>query len=101
MTEMADPYGEGMRAYLDLHGRESCPYPQGSAERREWLAGWDHSAASDRPPGPDLRHRRYTVSGLDELGDVHSFSTDDRQRAGKIAELMREDLEDVDLTERP
>jgi hypothetical protein len=35
----------------------------------------------------------------DDLGDIHSFHTDDRERAEEIAEVMREDLERVELTE--
>ena len=44
-----------------------------------------------------MRRRRYEVTGEDDLGDIHSFQTDDRVRAEEIAELMREDLERVEL----
>ena len=44
-------------------------------------------------------HRKYQVIGTDDLGDVHTFSTDDRERAEEVAELMREDLEEVAVTE--
>ncbi len=101
MTEMPDRYGEGMKAYLVGGPRGSCPYLEDSTERREWLAGWDHSAGSNLGSSPDPRTRKYTVSGLDELGDVHSFSTDNRERAHDIVELMRDDLEDVELIEHP
>ena len=43
--------------------------------------------------------RRYTVSGTDDLDDVHIFRSDDRRRAEEIAKLMREDLDGVELTE--
>ena len=44
-----------------------------------------------------MSRRRYEVTGEDDLGDIHSFQTDDRVRAEEIAELMREDLERVEL----
>lgn len=43
--------------------------------------------------------RKYEVSGRDDLDDVHIFRTDDRRRAEEIAELMRDDLEDVQMIE--
>jgi hypothetical protein len=43
--------------------------------------------------------RKYQVSGRDDLDDVHIFRTDDRNRAEEIVELMREDLEDVEMSE--
>lgn len=43
--------------------------------------------------------RRYKVNGRDDLDDVHIFRTDDRRRAEEIAELMREDLEDVEMSD--
>ncbi len=46
-----------------------------------------------------MRKRRYEVSGIDDLGDVHTFSTDDRERAEEIKAIMSEDLKDVELTE--
>ena len=45
------------------------------------------------------RRRRYEVTGIDDLGDVHTFGSDDRERAVEVAELMREDLESVEITE--
>ncbi|QAY77865.1 hypothetical protein [Sphingosinicella sp. BN140058] len=36
--------------------------------------------------------RRYEVRGADVLGDLHSFRTDDRQRALEVAELLREEI---------
>lgn len=47
-----------------------------------------------------MTHRRFEVHGTDDLGDVHSFQTDDRQRAEEMLTLMREDLEAVKLTDR-
>ena len=46
------------------------------------------------------RKRRYHVSGIDDLGDLHTFSTDDRERADEIRAIMQEDLQDVELEER-
>ena len=43
--------------------------------------------------------RKYQVTGTDDLGDVHTFATDDRERAEEIAAIMREDLENVELVE--
>ena len=43
--------------------------------------------------------RKYEVCGTDDLGDVHIFCTDDRERAEEVADVMREDLEDVEMTE--
>jgi hypothetical protein len=43
------------------------------------------------------KERRYQVSGIDDLGDVHIFSTDDRERAEEIVAIMRQDLEEVEL----
>ena len=48
-----------------------------------------------------MSRRKYEVFGEDDLGNVHSFHTDDRDRAEEIAELMREDLEHVELLEHP
>jgi hypothetical protein len=47
-----------------------------------------------------VKKRKYEVSGIDDLGDVHTFSTDDRERAEEIVAIMREDLDEVELTER-
>lgn len=46
-----------------------------------------------------MKTRRYEVSGIDDLGDVHMFGTHDRERAEGVAEIMREDLENVMLVE--
>jgi hypothetical protein len=43
--------------------------------------------------------RKYQVSGADDLGDIHLFLTDAHERAEQVAELMREDLVEVELTE--
>jgi hypothetical protein len=42
---------------------------------------------------------KYEVSGTDDLGDLHLFATDDRERAEGVAEAMREDLDDVEVRE--
>jgi hypothetical protein len=46
-----------------------------------------------------MPHRRFEVHGTDDLRDVHSFHTDDRQRADEMLTLMREDLSAVELTD--
>ncbi len=46
-----------------------------------------------------MRARRYQVTGTDDLGDVHTFATDDRERAEEVRAIMSEDLEDVELVE--
>jgi hypothetical protein len=45
------------------------------------------------------RKRRYHVSGIDDLGDLHIFASDDRERAEEIVAIMREDLDEVELRE--
>lgn len=47
-----------------------------------------------------MTRRRYEVLGTDDLGDVHSFQTDDRERAEEIKAIMAEDLRGVELTDR-
>jgi hypothetical protein len=47
-----------------------------------------------------MSKRRYEVTGTDNLGDVHTFGTDDRERAEEVAAIMREDLEKVELVEK-
>ena len=44
-----------------------------------------------------MTQRRYKVVGEDEEGDIHVFHTDDHERAEGVLELMREDLESVEL----
>ena len=51
-----------------------------------------------RPEAP-MQKPKYEVSGTDDLGDVHTFATDDRERAEEIKAIMGEDLEDVALKE--
>jgi hypothetical protein len=46
-----------------------------------------------------MAKRKYEVCGEDDLGDIHSFQTNDRERAEEVAEVMREDLESVQMTE--
>ncbi|HEX8444382.1 MAG TPA: hypothetical protein VF631_12135 [Allosphingosinicella sp.] len=46
-----------------------------------------------------MAKRRYEVTGTDDLGDEHIFRTDDRERAEGVAEVMREDLETVEMIE--
>ena len=49
--------------------------------------------------GGAMVRRKYDVSGMDDLGDVQYFATDDRERAQEVLATMREDLEDVELRE--
>jgi hypothetical protein len=42
-----------------------------------------------------MSKRMYEVIGEDDLGDVHSFHTDNRERADQVAEAMREELTTV------
>ncbi len=44
-----------------------------------------------------MPHRRYEVHGTDDLGDVHSYHTDDADRAQGMLETMREDLQSVEM----
>jgi hypothetical protein len=48
-----------------------------------------------------MAKRKYEVCGTDDLGDIHVFCSDDRERAEEVADVMREDLENVELTENP
>jgi hypothetical protein len=43
--------------------------------------------------------RTYEVHGCDDGDDVHTYRTDDRERAEEILATMREDLEDAELIE--
>jgi hypothetical protein len=46
-----------------------------------------------------MSKRKYEVWGEDTAGDIHSFQTDDRGTAEEMLEIMRADLERVELTE--
>lgn len=100
MSKAADPYGEGMKAFLAKRLRESCAHPEGSSERHDWLAGWDHSARAIREFNAFAR-RKYEVRGTDEEGDVWTFATDDRARAEDALADMRDDLTDAEMIENP
>lgn len=43
--------------------------------------------------------RKYEVTGTDNLGDVHTFASDDRERAEEVAEVKRHDLPSVIMIE--
>jgi hypothetical protein len=45
--------------------------------------------------------RKFRVSGIDDLRDIHIFLTDDKKRAEGVAEAMREELGSVDVVELP
>jgi hypothetical protein len=47
------------------------------------------------------RDRTFEVSGVDDLGDVHAFRTNDKERAEEMKRLMADDLEDVQIEEQP
>lgn len=47
-----------------------------------------------------MTRRRYEVFGTDDLGDAHSFHTDDRERAEEVKVIMADDLENVRRVER-
>lgn len=47
----------------------------------------------------DDTSRKYEVTGLDDLRDVHAFRTNDEDRAREMLELMQEELDDAELTE--
>jgi ribosome modulation factor len=49
-TASDSPYMQGRNAKEYGHGRESCPYPEGSEERKGWLEGFDGITA-DNPTG--------------------------------------------------
>ncbi len=99
MIGKSDSFGEGMRACLDGVVREACPYLEPSVERREWLAGWAHSARAIRQFDGKAPARRYEVRGTDEDGDTWIFTTDDRGRAEEVFADMRDDLRDVEMLE--
>jgi hypothetical protein len=45
--------------------------------------------------------RKFRVSGVDDLRDIHIFLTYDKERAEGVAEAMREELGSVDVVELP
>lgn len=46
-------------------------------------------------------NRRYYVRGFcPDTGDVHTFATDDKDRADAMAKQMSEDLEDMQIVDR-
>ena len=46
------PFDEGLDAKLLGKPRESCPYPEGSEEREDWLEGWDSGRVLPRSEEP-------------------------------------------------
>lgn len=48
-----------------------------------------------------MEGRKYEVRGTDDLGDEHIFRPDDARRAEGVREAMAEDLDDVELVEKP
>lgn len=43
--------------------------------------------------------KRFEVKGVDEHGDLHIFGTDEEGLAQEMVETMKEDLQDVTLTD--
>lgn len=46
-----------------------------------------------------MANRKYTVSGVDAEGDLHSFSSDDEDRARAMEATFKEDLDNVNVEE--
>ena len=44
-TASDSPVMQGRNARENSHGRDSCPYPEGSVERQGWLDGYDNVTA--------------------------------------------------------
>ena len=44
-TASDSPVMQGRNARENGHGRDSCPYPEGSAERQGWFDGYDNVTA--------------------------------------------------------
>lgn len=45
--EMSNPFDEGQVAKASAALRSSCPYPEGSEERRRWLVGYESDSDVD------------------------------------------------------
>ena len=48
-----------------------------------------------------MAKRKSEVCGTNDFGDIHIFCSDNGARAEEVADVMREDLEAVELTENP
>jgi hypothetical protein len=44
-----------------------------------------------------VSRRRFEVSGIDNRGDLHSFRTDERERAETMCVRFKQDFEEVRL----
>ena len=73
------PFDEGLDAKLLGKPRESCPYPEGSQEREDWLDGWDSGRVLPRSEEPyccDLRAGR--TAARKQGVAIPTQSSDDR-----------------------
>jgi len=50
-TASDSPLIQGRNAREYGHGRDSCPYPEGSIERQGWMDGFDDITADDLEAG--------------------------------------------------
>lgn len=72
-----------------LFGRTAGPFQKGK------LRYVSLSASHTLPSGARMANRKYTVSGVDSEGDLHSFSSDDKERACAMEAASKEDLDNV------
>lgn len=64
-------------------------------QEKSGVGGAAGATAAEPSHGSAAAMRRYEVAGVDELGDVHVFRTDDRERADGVRRQLEEDLEHV------
>ena len=50
-TASDSPVMQGRNARENGHGRDSCPYPEGSVEQQGWLEGYKNTTADDLEGG--------------------------------------------------
>lgn len=51
-TPDEDPFDAGVEAFDRGISCIDCPYPEGSAERKAWLEGWNRRADFDKDSEP-------------------------------------------------
>jgi ribosome modulation factor len=56
-TASDSPVMQGRNARENGHGRESCPYPEGSVENQGWLEGYDDITADKLEGGARSKAR--------------------------------------------
>lgn len=54
------PYDQGVSAFQQAQPTDSCEYPLGSDQGREWLRGWSESQIAEREKAQDAD----TASGV-------------------------------------